>query len=112
MPFQCTKISGSIHPNLPNFESVPLAHFLGWIDALAHTCHIAIGIIFDYTHELVVNTNRLPEWLSWLERCTRIAGPQVRFLTEAYSCIFRNCSWLGDIYKIKYTQISNFHLDS
>ena len=42
-----------------------------------------------------------PLSLSWLERCTGITGPQVRFLPGTLSCIFRSCSWLGliNLYK-------------
>jgi hypothetical protein len=67
-------------------------------------------ITFCYIHELVVT--ELDNWtlqLSWLERCTGIAGPQIRFLPGTSNCIFRNCSCLGLINVYKFT-LDNFLL--
>ena len=60
-----------------------------------HTPFIGITLVYIYMN-LRLEVDNWSLQLSWLECCTRIAGPQVRFLTEdLYSCIFRNCFWPG-----------------
>ena len=49
-----------------------------------------------YIHELVVRARQLAA-VAQLERCTGIAGTQVRFLKDTQNCIFRRCFWLGII---------------
>jgi hypothetical protein len=58
--------------------------------------------LYCYSNEF---HSHLPFDRPWLERCTGIAGPQVRFLR----CIFRFCSWL-DIINVYKFPLDNFHL--
>ena len=50
---------------------------------LPNTPYIGIIVIYNIYTNLWLVLDNWPLWLSWLERCIGIAGPQVRFLPES-----------------------------